>query len=362
MTRRRPLPRAGIAAALLAAFACEPAYTGYGAHACALLEDASVWCWGYDARGQLGDGTTADRARPAPVAGLPPARAVAAGIGFTCAVTADGAAWCWGRDDHGQLGDAGPGPDRATPAPVAGLAGARRVAAGVTAACAVLDSGAVSCWGRLGTIVRPVPEPVSGLPAPAVDVAVGWRLACALLAGGEVWCWGGDDRASRAAIPLAASLAIPFEAPCAILQDGSVGCAPPATPPALPSTAIALSGGLEQACAVLADGTVSCWGTRPFGPPHRFSQAQPFGPEAYVTGATAVSVGDGYACARLATGGVACWGDNWSGQLGDGTDVRRTAPVAVVGLPGPASAVTTARGVFVWDHGCGTTAAPDESL
>jgi alpha-tubulin suppressor-like RCC1 family protein len=83
-------------------------------HTCAVRSGA-LWCWGYNASGQLGDGTTDDRASPVQVKGLPgEVVAVAAGLGFTCAITADDRLWCWGENQHGQLGD-GTTSSRGTP-------------------------------------------------------------------------------------------------------------------------------------------------------------------------------------------------------------------------------------------------------
>ena len=74
-----------------------------GAHSCASLKDGRVFCWGANESGQLGDGTTVDRAGPAQVAGV--TGTVEAGQAHTCAFTADGHGACWGADNSGQLGD-----------------------------------------------------------------------------------------------------------------------------------------------------------------------------------------------------------------------------------------------------------------
>jgi alpha-tubulin suppressor-like RCC1 family protein len=71
-------------------------------HTCATKLDGTLWCWGSNAQGQLGDGTTTDRPFPAKVAGA--TGVVTAGALHTCA-SAGGTVWCWGTDTSGQLGD-----------------------------------------------------------------------------------------------------------------------------------------------------------------------------------------------------------------------------------------------------------------
>ena len=347
---RRSIPRTGFVLLLSVIVGCPPeSPTGAAAHACALLDDGSVWCWGHNAHGELGDGTVWDNARPVTVAGLPAARSVAAGLGFTCAATVDGRALCWGQNDLGQLGD-GTTVDRLTPAPVAGLAGVRITVAGPDAACAVLEAGEVLCWGELGDAAH-APKAVTGLPAAAVDAVVGDHAACAILATGEVWCWDRSGVAESASISPAISVAVDW-VPCAVLADGRVT----RHARALPAPAVSVSFGGNQKCAVLSEGTVWCWGYEPFG----FSDALS-SEGAYATGATAVAVGDHFACALLATGGVSCWGDNWAGQLGDGTDRTRASPVPVVGLPRPAVAVTASLGRYVSPSSClGVLAGPSQ--
>src|SRR6185312_2312339 len=115
------------------------------AHTCAIDGAGSVWCWGADDRGQLGLGATgADVTAPAAVAGLPaPATGVAAGGVHSCATLADASVWCWGGNDSGQLGD-GTTTDRPFPAKVAGATGV--VTAGALHTCASAG-GTVWCWG-----------------------------------------------------------------------------------------------------------------------------------------------------------------------------------------------------------------------
>jgi alpha-tubulin suppressor-like RCC1 family protein len=107
-----------------------------------------VRCWGINAAGQLGDGTTTTRLTPVPVLSLGTGAAtVATGSGYTCALRASGAVACWGFNAFGQLGD-GTTVDRSTPAPVVGLSsGVTDLATGGFHACVLTRSGGVKCWG-----------------------------------------------------------------------------------------------------------------------------------------------------------------------------------------------------------------------
>jgi len=129
------------------------------AHACALLVDGTVECWGDNRFGQLGDGTTDPRPRPAPVTGIED-RVVelSAGDAFTCAVTAGGSVVCWGWNDSGQLGQgAFDGPTEQN---------------NFSAAVSAVE--------------------VPGLPGPATSVSTGSGFACALI-GDAIWCWGRNE-------------------------------------------------------------------------------------------------------------------------------------------------------------------------
>jgi alpha-tubulin suppressor-like RCC1 family protein len=175
------------------------AVTANGDHSCALTTVGQVRCWGYNLAGQLGDGTFVDRATPVPVAGLGlGVRAVAAGNRHTCAITSDTRVRCWGLNAGGLLGHGGTEPASSTPVLVQGITGARAISAGGGHTCALLDSGAVRCWGvnlygAVGdgtTVDRTVPVTVTGLAGTPESLSAGAGHTCAVVAAGTANCWG----------------------------------------------------------------------------------------------------------------------------------------------------------------------------
>jgi hypothetical protein len=114
-------------------------------HTCAIATDGSVFCWGRNDYGQLGDGSTMDSATPVAVPALSGAVTVTAGCGHTCAALEDGSVRCWGRNDMAALG-IGTLVDSPTPADVAGLMGAAALGAGYHT-CARFPDGSLRCAG-----------------------------------------------------------------------------------------------------------------------------------------------------------------------------------------------------------------------
>lgn len=168
-------------------------------HTCAVTMAGGVKCWGSNEHGQLGDGTMTRRLVPVDVTGLSSGMvAVALGEYHTCALTASGNAKCWGDNAYGQLGD-GTTIDRLTPVSVSGVNGATMIAAGDLHACALAGGGMV-CWGDNGngqlgngtTTASSVPVGVSGLASGIAAISAGsdFDHSCALLVGGTVRCWG----------------------------------------------------------------------------------------------------------------------------------------------------------------------------
>ena len=170
-----------------------------GDHSIALKSNGTVWAWGGDAFGQLGnDATLADSHVPVQVSGITTAVAVAAGHDHGLALLADGTVVAWGRNAHGQIGD-GTNTTRPTPVPVAGLAGVRAIAATYYASAAARSDGSVSTWGSntngtLGVAGASSTRPlfVSG-PTGVVALAGGSYHVLALGRDGTLWAWGAND-------------------------------------------------------------------------------------------------------------------------------------------------------------------------
>jgi LruC domain-containing protein len=302
-------------------------------HACALKGDGTVWCWGWARAGALGDGRVEDswaaavQTLPIQVPNLSGVLEVSAGAYFTCARRATGDVWCWGNGNNGELGN-GTNIDRATPSQVSGLANATDISAGAGGACALNSNGAVYCWGQntygqLGNNSKTssnVPVQVQGM-SNATSVSSSGFHACVTKVDGTAWCWG-HNGGYRLGHNLRTTLEL---LPVQVVN--------------MPSTASIHASGFT--CAVRTDGTGECWGgTGPFlgDALTNTSHAAPNGTYSirwswgnFLTGITSLSA-DTMTCATRDDYSVWCWGTNSSGGLGDGATLTSNVPVHVSGF------------------------------
>ena len=186
-------------------------------HTCALRVDGTVWCWGVNQDGQLGDGGNEDSLIPVQVVRsegqpLTDIRAISSKSSHVCALDATDRAWCWGSGSSGQLGN-GMIEDRNHASLVMtsdqeALSGIARISAGDAHSCAVLNDGTAWCWGsrlhgRLGdggstTGLAPHPVQVERNvdQEPLLDtwhIEAGRHYSCAIAGGGDAWCWGRNE-------------------------------------------------------------------------------------------------------------------------------------------------------------------------
>jgi alpha-tubulin suppressor-like RCC1 family protein len=176
-------------------------------HACALMADGTVECWGDDSAGQIGNGDVTPDAgvlSPTAVAGVAGAIAVGVGEDFSCALVADdagGDVLCWGANAYGQLGNGSTTPST-SPVEVQGATGATILAVGGEHACAsALAAGGILCWGKGGsgqlgnggTSDSNTAVPVANVGGYPESLTAGGFHTCALFATPDVQCWGSDD-------------------------------------------------------------------------------------------------------------------------------------------------------------------------
>ncbi|MCE7980822.1 MAG: hypothetical protein DYG89_06490 [Caldilinea sp. CFX5] len=299
-------------------------------HSCALI-NGGAWCWGDNYTGTVGDGTNTHRWQPTRVEGLAAGVvAVTTGNLHSCALRKSGAVLCWGGGGHV--------PQSTLPMTVTGLtSGITALDAGYAHTCAVTTDGGVKCWGsnhkgELGDGTsgerRDVPDDVVGLQGITVQaVTAGGYFTCALTVEGEVLCWGANDEGQLGTLNTENQ-----PTPVKVMTRDNV-----------PLTGIkAISAGAEHTCALTTQGGVKCWGRNregQLGNGTTDAKSFPVDVVGLSSGVKAIGVGYHHSCAVLLTGGAKCWGANAKGQLGDGTTVNRTTPVDVIGLippePGP---------------------------
>jgi alpha-tubulin suppressor-like RCC1 family protein len=333
-----------------AAKAATPRGIAAGAgHTCVLRESGSVACWGANAAGQLGDGTTVDRSTPVTVQGLGDAKALALGRSHSCAIRQNGVVVCWGANDKGQLGS---GNDVASmrPLPVRGLTDATAIAAGDDHTCALRADAAVVCWGnnrdgQLGNLTRNTwtePAQIRGL-ADATALVAGSRHTCALRQTGTAICWGanemgqlgdgttnGHERASAVAdltglsgLAAAGSRTCAFTTQAVFCWGDIDGAATPRprkiTERSGADNIAGLELGPEHACLRQQAGSVRCWGQNRDGRLGNGSFDKPAQATAVQLPPTVdLALGLRHSCALSADDEVRCWGDDAGGALGRG--------------------------------------------
>ena len=317
-----------------------------GGHTCAVFSNGTARCWGANDSGQLGDGSNVGRSHPVfvrdssnnPLTGI---ASITTGFSHSCAKMVVGTVRCWGANAAGQLGDGTTTnrnrPVEVTTAASVALTGGLSVVAGAFHTCALLSNGTAKCWGnnangqigngsttnqtRAVSVLNTNLTAMSGV----TGLAAGDVHTCARLNTGNVRCWGwnfygqiGDGSTTDRYSPVFVRNA----------DNTPLG------------TVTSITGGSFHTCARLSTGAVRCWGFNTFGQlgdgttinRNRPVAATVTGTNAALTGVTNVTAGNGHTCVRMTTGQARCWGAN-NGQVGDGTTTNRPRAVVVVGGP-----------------------------
>jgi alpha-tubulin suppressor-like RCC1 family protein len=170
-----------------------------GTHTCAVAQNGTAYCWGFNHLGQLGDGTVSSRSLPTPVATDLRFRDVVTGAAHSCALTEAETAYCWGAGGEGELGTNNPLDTcegyacSLLPVPVAGGSAFTALSAGMFT-CGVGPTGSF-CWGATPTDTSATPAPVRSEGTAGrvfIGIDVGFDHACGITDESVAYCWGDD--------------------------------------------------------------------------------------------------------------------------------------------------------------------------
>ncbi|MBI4947188.1 MAG: T9SS type A sorting domain-containing protein [Bacteroidetes bacterium] len=320
---------------------------GYS-HSLAIKSDGTVWGWGWNSSGQIGDNTTTNKWTPVQVlAGasgcgtyLCNITAVVAGNSHSMALKSDGTVWSWGNNGWGQLGD-NTTTQRNTPVQVSGLTGIVAIAAGRWHSIALKNDGTVWTWGRnmngeLGDNTftdRWTPVQVHnwnniGFFTNVVTIASGGDHVLALKNDGTVWAWGSDGNGQLGDNAVSSS-----RLPLQVHGPGNSGFL---------SGIVKIAGGAYHSIAIKNDGTVWTWGSGGNGELGNGTTVWSLVPVQVLTGSSgcttylcdinSIAGGTNHSSTLKNDGTIWDFGINTYGGLGDNTTTNRNTPVQPIGL------------------------------
>jgi alpha-tubulin suppressor-like RCC1 family protein len=300
----------------------------------ALESDGTVWAWGDNTYGELGNGTYVNSNTPVQVSGLRGVRAIAGGYWHNLALKRDGTVWAWGYNFYGELGN-GTYKNSNTPVQVTRLNGVIAIAGGGFHSLALKSDGTVWAWGynfdaELGNGTY-VPNPPHGIATPVqvlgpggaghlagvTAIAGGGFHSLALASDGTVWAWGLNC--------------------CGELGNGTYTDSNTPVQVSGLSRVTAIAGGADHSLALTSDGTVWAWGYNGYGQLGDGTYGTGNTPVQVngLSGATAIAGGVLHSLALTSRGTVWGWGANYYGELGNGSYTTGSdTPVQVSGLSG----------------------------
>ncbi len=282
-------------------------------HMCAVRDDGTLWCWGYNGDGELGLGDATTQITPTQVGTDTNWASVDAGGRFTCGVRTNGTLWCWGRNNYGQLGT-GNTTARQSPVQIGADTTWNTVAAGGSHACGQRTDGTLWCWGYNGegqlgtgnTTHQYSPVQVSGVTA--VSMTAAKLHTCVVQTNSSLWCWGKN---------IFGQLGV---------ADQTDRHTPTRVGTATTWALVNAHG--EHTCAVTILGALWCWGVNNYGQLGQGDTTNRTAPVQVGTGDTWAVVQNGMnnTCAITRGRTLWCWGANDHGQAGLGDTTNRSTP------------------------------------
>jgi alpha-tubulin suppressor-like RCC1 family protein len=287
---------------------------GYAPQTVAIKSNGTLWAWGNNSGGQLGDGTTVSKSSPTQVETATNWSTISAGDSHTVAIKTDGTLWAWGNNGYGQLGN-GTTTQQYSPIQIGTATNWSAVAAGQFHTVAIKTDGTLWAWGwnlsgQLGDgTIADKPSPIQiGTAVNWSYVAAGYAHTIALRSDGTLWAWGLNSNGQ-----------LGDSSTTAIFSPKKVGTG---------SSWSVVASGDSHIIAIMSDGTLWTCGKNDNGQlgDGTTTQKNDLTKIGSATSWTAIAGGARHTVALQSDGTVWAWGDNSKGQLGDGTTTNRLSP------------------------------------
>ncbi|MBU1070514.1 hypothetical protein KJ975_13185 [Myxococcota bacterium] len=290
-------------------------------HTCAVRSTGTVWCWGLNTNGQLGNGTTFSSQVPVQVSSITSgATMVTVGRSHSCALVS-GAVKCWGINTNGQLGDS-TFTQHTTPVSVVNMTSSiTQITAGMYHTCAV-KIGAAFCWGRNNfgqvgndtTTDQKTPVAVYGVVSGVDHLSAGDYHTCLMKTNGGASCWGSNNSGQLGNGTTTSSLR-------PVNVAGGL------------TTGEIIAAGGDHTCALTTSGAVYCWGENSSGQlgiGNNIDKTTPTAVSGLLSGMVGLTAGFAHTCVTVYRGGAKCWGKNNKGQIGNNGLLNQLTPDDVI--------------------------------
>ena len=274
-----------------------------------ITKDGSLYTWGDNDYGQLGDGTTTDKYIPKKI--MDNVKLVSLGDFHSAAIMKDGSLYTWGDNSSGQLGD-GTTIKRYTPIKI--MDNVRSVSLGNGYSAAIMEDGSLYAWGnnssgQLGdgtTTKRYTPIKIMDN---VKSVSLGYAYSAAITEDGSLYTWGWNSNG----------------------QLGNGTTTDSHTPQKIMDNVKSVSlGNLNHSAAITEDGSLYAWGNNSSGQLGDGTTTKRYTPIKIMDNVKSISLGNFHSAAITEDGGLYTWGYNWYGQLGDGTTTNKYIPKKIM--------------------------------
>jgi len=279
-----------------------------GYHTAAIKSDGSLWSWGNNSYGRLGNNSTVNSPVPVQEYSKSTWVSVSAGKFHTAAIKSDGSLWSWGNNSYGLLGNNSTATESPVPVQEYSKSTWVSVSAGGFHTAAIKSDGSLWAWGynQSGVLGSNLSIEESRVPVQEysrstwVSVAAGNSHTAAIKSDGSLWSWGSNSDGR--------------------LGNNSTVDSPVPVQEYSKSTWVSVSADLYHTAAIKSDGTLWSWGTNSYygqlGNDSTVASRIPV--QEYSTSTWAsVSAGNEYTVAIKSDGSLWAWGRNYYGQLGN---------------------------------------------